>query len=34
MTSTGATPVAGTSRANPNLMLAMATVGFALNFWA
>ncbi len=36
MTSTGATPeVAGTStRANPNVMLAMATIGFALNFWA
>ncbi|HEY0775406.1 MAG TPA: MFS transporter, partial [Nocardioidaceae bacterium] len=36
MTSTGATPdVAGAAtRANPNLMLAMATLGFALNFWA
>jgi NNP family nitrate/nitrite transporter-like MFS transporter len=36
MTSTGATPdVNGAStRANPNLMLAMATLGFALNFWA
>lgn len=36
MSSTGTNPaVSGaTTRTNPNLMLAMATLGFALNFWA
>ena len=35
MSSTGATPAAEASeKRNPNLMLAMATLGFALNFWA
>ncbi|HET7533683.1 MAG TPA: MFS transporter [Nocardioidaceae bacterium] len=35
MSSTGASPAAeAPERRNPNLMLAMATLGFALNFWA
>lgn len=36
LTSTGATPAAtgASSRRSPNMMLALATVGFALNFWA
>ena len=35
MSSTGASPAAEASeKRNPNLMLAMATLGFALNFWA
>jgi NNP family nitrate/nitrite transporter-like MFS transporter len=36
MSSTGTTPsgVQPTSKGSPGLMLAMATIGFALNFWA
>ena len=35
MSSTGASPAAeAPEKRNPNLMLAMATLGFALNFWA
>ena len=35
MSSTGASPaVEAPEKRNPNLMLAMATLGFALNFWA
>src|SRR5690606_7895606 len=36
LTSTGATPAAtgASTRGSANLMLAMATIGFALNFWA
>jgi MFS transporter, NNP family, nitrate/nitrite transporter len=36
LTSTGATPAAtgASTRGSANLMLAMATLGFALNFWA
>ena len=36
LTSTGATPAAtgASPRGSANLMLAMATIGFALNFWA
>ncbi len=36
MSSTGTTPSAGavTTKGSPGLMLAMATIGFAVNFWA